>query len=415
MQSFRRRQVELLARRLDSDPERLVAIFGPRQTGKTTIVRQTLRQIDLRSHYLALDEPEGHSPRLNLPTDSLDIKQPTVRNTEWLVRQWERARSEANRSMAGFVLVLDEIQRIPDWSSTVKGLWDADRASHCPLHVIILGSAPLLVQAGLKESLAGRFLPLRVTHWSYLEMSQAFGLSLDEYCYFGGYPGAVSLRSDPGLWSDYMKEAIVASAIERDLISMTRIDKSALLIQLLQVGTDYSGQILSYNKMLGHLHGAGNTTTLVRYLDLLSRVGLLTGLPKYSATSHIYRASIPKLNVLNTGLMTSASGYRFEEARSDRSFWGRIVESTVGAHLINTAGSDMRIYYWRQNGAEVDFVIRRGPRVVAVEVKSGSRIRKVSGMEEFRQRYGPQKCLIVGADGIPLERFLSEPAQYWVE
>ena len=415
MHSFQRPQVRILCERLVKSPEHLVAIFGPRQTGKTTIVRQALEQIHVRSLYLAVDEPDPLMPGPTSDFDDMEIKHPGVRDADWLMRNWHAARREAERSGEGFVLVLDEIQKLPNWSSAVKGLWDADRARGCPLRVVLLGSAPLLMQSGLNESLAGRFLPLSVTHWTYEEMSQAFGFSLDEYCYFGGYPGAASLRRNTESWRQYILEAIVAPAIERDVLAMTRIDKPALLHRLLEMGSSYSGQIVSYNKIMGHLQDAGNTTTLARYIDQLSRVGLLAGLPKYSNALPRRRASSPKLNVLNSAVLTARSGYSFDEARNDRTFWGRIVESAVGAHLFNTATPDICVYYWRESSAEVDFVLERGPRVVAIEVKSGINAPASSGMDEFMRRYNPQDSLLVGADGIPLDQFLSEPARRWLE
>lgn len=415
MFSFRRSQVQSICQLLESNPDYMIAIFGPRQAGKTTIAQQVLGQTGLPGRYLAVDEPDYPPPSFEYDRGAMDIQKPPGRDTEWLVRQWQAARLEAERSGEGFVLVLDEIQKLPDWSSAVKGLWDADRARDCRLRVVLLGSAPLLMQSGLNESLAGRFLPIPVTHWSYEEMSQAFGFSLDEYCYFGGYPGAASLKADPEMWRDYIRGAIVAPAIARDLLAMTRIDKPALLRRLLDVGSSYSGRIVAYNKIMGHLQDAGNTTTLARYLDLLSRVGLLAGLPKYHRSLYRRRASSPKLNVLNAAIMTTVSGYSFHEARNDRSFWGRIVESAVGAHLLNTATSDTRVHYWRDGNDEVDFVLERGPRVVAIEVKSGAKVSHTRGMEEFRRRYNPYRVLRVGGEGIPLDEFLSEPAGRWFE
>lgn len=412
---FQRSQVQSICQLLESPPEHIIAIFGPRQVGKTTIVRQALAQIRLPGRYLAVDEPDYPPPGLEYDPGQTDVRKPQERNKDWLVRQWHTARLEAERSGQGFVLVLDEIQKLPDWSSTVKGLWDADRARGCPLRVVLLGSAPLLMQSGLNESLAGRFLPIPVAHWSYEEMSQAFDFTLDEYCFFGGYPGAASLKGDPELWRNYILGAIVAPAIERDLLAMTRIDKPALLTRLVEVGSSYSGRIVAYNKIMGHLQDAGNTTTLARYLDLLSRVGLLAGLPKYHKSLHRRRASSPKLTVLNTAIMTAASGYSFHEARNDRSFWGRIVESAVGAHLFNTATSDTRVHYWRDGNDEVDFVLVRGPRVVAIEVKSGAKAHLARGMDEFRRRYKPHNTLRVGVEAIPLDEFLSQPAGRWFE
>ena len=284
-------------------------------------------------------------------------------------------------------MVLDEIQKIEGWSETVKGLWDADRLRDRPLRVVILGSAPLLMQSGLSESLAGRFETIRVTHWSFAEMSSAFDFDLPKYLYFGGYPGAAPFVRDPDRWRGYILGALVEPNIERDLLAMTRVDKPALLKRLFELGAACSGQILSYTKMLGQLHDAGNTTTLARYLDLLASAGLLAGLQKYTGSPVSRRASSPKLNVLNTALMTAGSGYSFDEAQSDRTFWGRIVESAVGAHLFNTSETDMRLHYWREGSHEVDFVLKRGSRVVAVEVKSGG------------ERNGPAREEATAGDG----------------
>lgn len=412
MASFQRSQVTMLRQRLAESPRQIIALFGPRQTGKTTIVRQVLRQIDLKSRYLAVDEPDSTASAATEAT----FFAPQVRGVEWLVRHWEEARREAEQ-LGGSVLVFDEIQKIPQWSEIVKGLWDADRARDCPLHVVILGSAPLLMQSGLSESLAGRFEPIRVAHWSFDEMSAAFDFDLPRYLYFGGYPSAVPFVRDPDRWRDYILGALVEPNIERDLLAVTRVDKPVLLKRLFELGAIYSGQILSYTKMLGQLQDAGNTTTLARYLDLLASAGLLAGVPKYAGRVHRVRASSPKLNVLNTALMTAGSGYSFVEAQADRSFWGRIVESAVGAHLFNTATSDIRLHYWRDGSHEVDFVLQRGApaQTVAIEVKSGAKRRPLGGMDEFERRFLPRRSLLVGEGGISLNEFLTVPAHHWFE
>ena len=413
MSSFQRSQVTTLIRRLEEAPNRLIAIFGPRQTGKTTIVRQVLGQIDLPRQYLAVDQPDA--PTLEGPFDpetASIASRPGVRDADWMVQVWERARQGA--AGRGFVLVLDEIQKIPQWSETVKGLWDADRRVGLALHVVILGSSPLLMQSGLRESLAGRFEPIRVTHWSFPEMAEAFGFDLLDYLYFGGYPGAARYVRDLDRWRDYVLRALVEPNIERDLLSMTRIEKPALLKRLFDVGAACSGQIVSYTKLMGQLQDAGNTTTLARYLDLLAYAGLVAGLPKYASRPH-RRGSSPKLNVLNPALMTAGSGYSFEEAKADRTFWGRIVESAVGAHLFNTMPSDTHLHYWRESSHEVDFVLKRGPRLVAIEVKSGPRRGGTTGMDVFADRFRPQRSLVVGEHGVAVAEFLAEPAARWFE
>ena len=338
------------------------------------------------------------------------------KDTRWLVRQWERARVGAERSDRGCVLVFDEIQKIPGWSEAVKGLWDADRYHGRRLHVVLLGSAPLLVQRGMTESLAGRYETIRLAYWSFAEMSVAFDFDLPAYVYFGGYPGAAPLVREQRRWRAYVTDAVVEPNIERDILAMQRVDKPVLLKRLFELGAEYSGQILAYNKMLGLLQDAGNTTTLARYLDLLANAGLIAGLPNYAGGAQRRRASTPKLNVLDTALMSALSGDTFEEAKADRSFWGRLVESAVGAHLFNSGAHETRLHYWRHRGREVDFVLARGPRLAAVEVKSGARrAGSASGLDEFRQRFDGAHAILVGDGGIPLSEFLSAPAPEWLE
>lgn len=416
MATFQRSGVDTLAERLGEPPSRLIAVFGPRQTGKTTMVHQALRRIDRPSLYLAVDEPDASIPRIALGGSSRDtVPVGQGKDAAWLVSNWEAARRQAEQSPRGFVLVFDEIQKVPNWSETVKGLWDADRAQGCPLHVVILGSAPLQMQSGLSESLAGRFEPIRVTHWSFPEMSEAFDLTLDQFIYFGGYPGAASHVTDEERWRNYILHALIEPHLERDLLAMTRVDKPALLKSLFSLGASYSGQILSYNKMLGQLQDAGNTTTLAHYLDLLSTAGLLTGLEKHSGSAHRRRRSSPKFNVLNTALMAATSGYSFVEAKADRTFWGRLVESAVGAHLINASGQRVEVSYWREGSHEVDFVLRRATRVRGLEVKSGDRHASERAMTHFEQRFGALPSLAVGQEGVPLNEFLSAPAQEWFD
>ena len=423
MTAYQRSQISTLFDRLSEKPQRLAIVTGPRQTGKTTLVHQVLGHLEGPSRYVSVDEPDPAvlPPIPDLSNSQLEFVEPQSaapdgsRDAQWLVMQWEQARVAAESSDRGLVLAIDEIQKIPNWSETVKGLWDADRRLDRPLHVILLGSAPLLVQQGLSESLAGRFETVRLMHWSFAEMSAAFGFDLQRYIYFGGYPGGAPLVPEQSRWRAYLAEALVEPNIERDILSMQRVDKPALLKRLFQLGAEYSGQILSYTKMLGQLQDAGNTTTLARYMDLLSNAGLITGLTKYAAGGHRRRSSSPKLNVLNTALMAVASGYTFEEAKADRSYWGRLVESAVGAHLFNTGTPAHGLYYWRENGSEVDFVLTRGRRLVAFEVKSGARKPRTSGLERFAERFDVQASVIVGEGGLPLSEFLSTPAWEWFD
>ena len=272
------------------------------------------------------------------------------------------------------------------------------------------------MQQGMSESLAGRYEMIRLAHWSFAEMSAAFGFDLPHYVYFGGYPGAATLAREQDRWQAYVADAIVEPNIERDILAMQRVHKPALLKRVFELGARYSGQILAYNKMLGQLQDAGNTTTLTRYLDLLEKAGVIAGIPNSAGPEHRRRASSPKLNVLNTALMSARSGYTFEEARADRSFWGRLVESAVGAHLFNSGTTAVRVHYWRdKKGREVDFVLTRRTKRVGVEVKSGARRAGFGGLEEFGRQFGDAATMVVGEGGIPLSEFLSVPAREWLE
>ena len=394
---FVRRHVAELLRRLD-EPRRFIEVLtGARQVGKTTVAREVMERSALPARYASADEP-------------------TLRDGWWIERQWEVARLLADREGgAGALLVLDEVQNVTGWSDTVKGLWDADTHAGRPLKVVLLGSAPPLVSRGLGESLAGRFERLHLPHWSLAEMRDAFGWPLDRYLFHGAYPGAAPLADQPDRWARYVRDALIEPTIARDVLLLSRVDKPALLRRLLDLGCAYSGQILSYTKMLGQLQDAGNTTTLAHYLDLLAGAGMLTGLPKYAGGAARRRGSSPKLQVFNTALITALSGLTFAEAQSDRTFWGRLAESAVGAHLVNAAaGGACEVFYWRDRGQEVDFVVRAGRKLLALEVKSGRAPEMLPGMAAFAEAFRPTRTLLIGGDGIALEEFLAKPVEHWV-
>ena len=395
--TFQRAHAAVLATRLAEPRRFLHVVAGPRQVGKTTLVQQVLAQLDRPSVFVSADEP-------------------ALRDRAWLAAQWDRARLLAQTSgKQGAMLTLDEVQKIPDWSEAVKRLWDEDTRHRLPLRVVLLGSAPLLVQRGLSESLAGRFELLHLPHWSLTEMHAAFGFTLPQYLYFGGYPGAAPLVGDHARWRRYLLDALVETTIARDVMLLTRVDKPALLRRLFELGCRYSGQVLSYTKMLGQLHDAGNTTTLAHYLELLAGAGMLTGLSKYAGAAVRSRGSSPKLQVFNTALMTAQSGLTPQEARDDREYWGRLTESAVGAHLANAAASgDCELFYWREGNRDVDFVLRAGRRVVGIEVKSGRAPLAHSGLAAFTEAFKPKRTLLVGGDGIPVEEFLSRPVTDWL-
>lgn len=395
--AYRRPQLETLLTRI-REPRRFIQVIaGPRQSGKTTLARQAMDASGLSATYASADEP-------------------ALRDRTWLEAQWDAARLQArDAGRGGALLVLDEAQKVPDWSETIKRLWDEDSAAQVPLRVILLGSAPLLVQRGLTESLAGRFEMIRLTHWSYPEMNEAFGFDLERYVFFGGYPGAAPLVRDRERWARYILDSLVETTVSRDILLLTRVDKPALLRQLFRLGCDYSAQVLSYQKMLGQLQEAGNTTTLAHYLELLADAGMLTGLQKFSGSQVRQRGSSPKLLALNTALVSATSGVSARYARRDPDLWGRLTETAVGAHLVNTAqGTEVEVFYWRERNREVDFVLRRGRRLTAIEVTSGRRKGSLPGLAAFAAAFAPTRVLLVGGQGVPLPEFLGVPAAGWL-
>ncbi|MXW13619.1 MAG: ATP-binding protein [Rhodothermaceae bacterium] len=415
---------------ISSDPNmRITAITGPRQTGKTTMalqIRRRLMDSGIPCQYYAMDNPvqdeTGVNDYLNVHNTPRHAGNPArlkgVPNEETLVTIWERARLASQQSERGLVLFLDEIQIVPRWSNIVKGLWDADRRAGYPLRIVILGSAPWRMLTGINESLMGRFDSFPITHWSLKEMTSVFDFSVEEYIFFGGYPGPWTGKSKnrsenipmaEAQWRKYILNSIIQPAIDRDIIGLKRIHKPTLMRQLVGLAPNYSAEIISYNKMLGQLQDAGNTTTLAKYLDLLSDAGLMTTLSRYTQKPHSgSRASSPKLNVLNTALMTANSIYSFQGAQSNPSFWGHLVESAVGAHLYNTRTFGTKIHYWRDNKGihEVDYVIARGPHLLGVEVKSG-KVRSRRGLRAFKERFPNARTMVVGAEEIPLNEFFS--------
>lgn len=409
-----RHQAHLLRQRLNAAPVFMTIVAGPRQVGKSTMVRQVLGE--RRAHYVATDQPTNPSG-LGETFATTRLQPGATADKDWLVEQWTFARTQArvHKQVHAFVLAIDEVQKVSGWSEVVKGLWDADRAEGLALHVVLLGSSPWLMRRGFTESLAGRYELLRMTHWSYPEMQEAFDFSLEEFVYFGGYPGCATLIRDERRWREYVRAALIAPCIERDILQMTRVDKPALLKSLFELGCTYSGQIIAYTKLLGQLQDAGNTVTLAHYLELLAQAGLLIGMPKFAGQKHRQRASPPKLNALNTALISALSGYGFVEAQNDRSHWGRLVESAVGAHLCNTATDNCEVHYWRESPHEVDFILRSGRKLLAIEVKSGKQLKVHQGLVAFGGQYVEARSMVVGDGGVSLAAFLARPAGDWLE
>lgn len=384
---YKRTQYKILLERINQPNRFIQVLIGPRQVGKTTIVKQLCEELKLPFEYVIAGKEDDAS--------------------KWITQHWESARLKLQASESkSFLLIIDEIQKINDWSETVKQLWDTDTFNNVDLKVILLGSSGLMLQQGLNESLAGRFELLKIPHWSYTEMNKCFGINHNQFAWFGGYPGSMAFIKNETRWKNYVRDALIEATISKDVILMTNIHKPALMKQVFEMGTLYSSKILSYNKMLGQLQDAGNTVTIAHYLKLLDVAGLLKGLEKFFVEKYRTKSSSPKWQVKNTALFSALSQESFKQVSVDSVKWGQVVENAVGAHLINMADEgEYEVMYWRHVNDEVDFVLRKNDKVVAIEVKS-SFSRKTKGMQVFDKRFKPDKMLMIGNSGLRWQEFL---------
>ena len=386
---FERAVLKEIKSRISEQRKFIQVLVGPRQVGKTTLIKQLLQQIDIPFHFVTADD-----------LYSVD--------TTWIRKEWGNARLQMQQNDRKEILfIIDEVQKASNWSEAVKKEWDSDSFSDTNVKVILLGSSRLLIQKGLTESLSGRYELTNITHWSFDEMCDAFGWNLEQYIFFGGYPGSAALISDESRWKDYIRESLVETTLSKDILMMTRVDKPALLKRLFDIGCKYSSQILSLTKVQGELQESGNLTTLSGYLNLLKDAGLLSGLEKYAADIIRKRASKPKFQVHNNALLTTGQNMSFDMLQKDTKEWGRLVESAIGTHLINS-GLKYRfnVYYWNQGNYEVDYVIEKGNDVIAIEVKSGKNSTS-RGLALFNDEFHPRGVYLVGTDGISFEQFFS--------
>ena len=388
---FKRDICKTITTRIHEPRGRIQVEIGPRQVGKTVAVEQALEEYRGEFSY-RLAESLGMDP------------------LGWLESEWNAARNLA-KTQGGYLLIIDEIQKIEGWSELVKRLWDEDTFEHVPLKVVLLGSSRLLLQKGLNESLEGRFEIIDAWHWSFEEMKAAFGFSVEDYILFGGYPGAAPLRGDEKRWRSYVRSSIIEPSITRDILQLEKITKPELLRRVFSLGCAYSAKILSYQKMLGQLQDAGNATTLAHYLRLLGEAGLVSGLDKFYEEPVRTKASSPKLAVCDNALATAMSSYSFNELRRDHERWGRLTESAVGAHLFASARkNDIELLYWNVGAKEVDYILRKGERLAAIEVKS-QQADDISGMKEFKAKYPRARPYLIGGQGMPLEQFFEMSAE----
>lgn len=394
---FKRKQFDELKSRIAEPRNKIQVISGPRQVGKSTMVKQVLAETVI--------------PHLLFTADNVPLG-----NREWIGEMWNTARSQMKlRKAEEFLLIIDEVHKVSNWSEAVKKEWDTDTYTDTNIKVVLLGSSRLLLKDGLTESLAGRYELIRMPHWSYAEMHDAFGIDLDRYIFFGGYPGGVSFMSNEARWRRYVKDSIIEPAIERDILMTKVVYKSELMRLLFKLGCTYSGEEISLTKLLGQLQDAGNVTTLANYLTTLDESHLLCGMHKYAADNARKYNSIPKLMVYNTALLSALTGVTFAKTFAVPKAWGRWVESAVGAHLLNMADElDFGLYYWRERDDEVDFIIEYNRRCIGIEVKSGRRTSN-NGMSVFAKKFNPKHTFVVGSGGVPIEDFLTADIETLLE
>ena len=383
---FERPILKTFIERMNEPRSKIQILSGARQVGKTTLTIQGLKKMQ-QPHVYEIAE-SGFT-------------------INWIDQQWAKARALSRDYPKGAILVIDEIQKIEKWSERIKRLWDEDSAKNVALKVILLGSSSLLLHRGLTESMAGRYEIIPIPHWSFAECQAAFNISLDEFIYFGAYPGSLIHRHDEDRFLAYIQDAIIEPIVTRDILSQFIVHKPALLRTLFYLGCEYSGQILSFNKMIGQMQDAGNTTTLAHYLTLLDQAGVLTGLDKFSHAKIQQRKSSPKFQAYNTALITGVLKSGFQHMLKDSELKGRLAESTIGAHLLGDPKNE--VYYWRDNNKEVDFVVKTKGKLIAIEVKSGRKITALSGLETFQNNFSPDATLLVGTGGIAFESFLTTP------
>ena len=394
---YRRKQYNILHERI-AEPRRFIQVIaGPRQVGKSTMVKQIVKEVTI--------------PYTLETADAIETD-----NAEWISNVWNTVRQQMLfRNETEHLLVIDEIHKINNWSEMVKREWDRDTFADRNIKVVLLGSSRLLLKKGLTESLMGRFELIRMPHWNYREMHEAFGWDINQYIYFGGYPGGATLIKNERRWQQYVVDAIIGPSIDKDVILTSTIYKPALMRNLFELGCTYSGEELSLNKVLGQLQDAGNVTTLSNYLTILGECNLLTGLQKYAADKARKYNSVPKFQVFNSALLSALHGKTYEQAFTDSKLWGRWVETAVGAYLINNAEPlGYKLYYWREASNEVDYILERRGETIAIEVKSGHRTTN-KGITLFRERYNPRHAIIVGSGGISIEDFLQfDLEKLWV-
>lgn len=357
MKEIKREFTIELEKRLQEPLNFIQVVLGPRQVGKTTGLEQIIKKWKGPSLMITADETAAPS-------------------AEWLRLQWQRAKELSDETL----FVVDEVQKIPDWSTTVKNLFDSVRRER-RMQMVLLGSASLSLQHGLAESLAGRYEIIPANHWNLSECHQAFGWGIEEFLKFGGYPAASELVEDVSRWQSFMKNAVIEPVLIKDILGITSISKPALFRQTFELAMSYPAQEISYQKLLGQLQESGNATTIKHYLELLEGAYLIKALQKYSGSEIRKKGSSPKILPLNTALIHAYKNP--ENAMRDPEWRGRVFEAAIGASLARSEGD---LFYWRDGRLEVDYVLKLEEQLFCIEVKSGRR-KSRKGLEKFIERY----------------------------
>lgn len=377
MAEFRRSFVKIIKEAVEEYPDLIHVILGPRQVGKTTGINQLVKESKQNVHYFSADGDFMKSPA-------------------WLEEQWHVARSLKKNSL----LIIDEIQKVENWSEVLKKLWDSQKREGEPsLKMIVLGSSSLAIQKGLSESLVGRFYLHPVYHWDFKESQAAFGLSLESYLKFGGYPGSYRFVKKPNEWEHFVRTSIVEPVLGRDILSIARVRSPSLFKQCFQIAVGYTGQVISYTKLLGQLQDKGNTDLIKNYLDLFEGAFLIKQIPKYSEKKYLTRVSSPKIISLCPALYTAEISSFVEDKQM-----GHLFESMIGAELSKLPGE---LFFWRDGNFEVDFIWKHGKNIFAIEVKWSEKTSR--GLSEFKRRYPRAEALIINRENFEavLERLRS--------
>lgn len=386
---YQRRHLNILKSRMAEPRRRMQIVMGPRQVGKSTLVGQFTEGISVPFDFFAADGVNRF-------------------DSSWIPNKWQQVRMRMDiHSEQEHILIIDEVQKIKGWSEQVKKEWDEDSRNHRNMKVILLGSFRLLLQRGLEESLEGRFETIKMGYWDWQEMHEAFGFSMDEYVYFGGFPGLAPDIQDEDRWRNLMEDSIISPILTRDILEIEEIRNPALLRQVFELACIESAKELSLTKMQGTMN-SGTVPTIKNYLDILNKSMIVQPLQNYSPSRVKEKQSVPKMQVFNNAFRNRFGTFSFDEARVDPAEWGRLVESAVGAHLANRAMTDdYELFYWRnERRQECDYVLRKGQALVAIEVKSGS-VDKTVGFEKFKEQFADKvtAAFIVGPHALPLDDF----------